>query len=80
MKKQNVDNFGSSSRMNIFNTQRYSKSPRPLRNLYSEADDDFEIIDYTEDDEGNPVYAPEAYGFKNYRISGYRYTGFAKDE
>ncbi len=43
--------------------------------FYVEFDDD-----YTKDDEGNLVYAPEAYGFKNYRISGYRYTGFAKDE
>lgn len=43
--------------------------------FYVEFDDD-----YTEDDEGNPVYVPEAYGFKNYRVSGYRYTGLANDD
>ena len=43
--------------------------------FYVEFDDD-----YTLDDEGNVVYAPEYYGFKNYRVSGYRYTGFTNDD
>lgn len=50
--------------------------------FYVEFDDDYMVDDegnLVEDDEGNPVYVPKAYGFKNYRISGYRYTGFESD-
>ena len=36
--------------------------------------------DYTEDEDGNLLYVPEAYGFAKYRISGYRYTGFKNDD
>lgn len=51
--------------------------------FYVEFDDDYLVDDegnLVVDDEGNPVYFPEAYGFKNYRISGYRYTGFELDD
>lgn len=43
--------------------------------FFVEFDDDLD-----EDEDGNVVYVPEAYGFKNYRIAGYRYTGFTNDD
>lgn len=43
--------------------------------MYVEFDDD-----YTEVDADVFEYTPDLYGFAKYRISGYRYTGFALDD
>lgn len=43
--------------------------------FYVEFDDD-----YTQIGEDEYEYTPDLYGFAKYRISGYRYTGFALDD
>ena len=60
----------------ILNGEATTPSGMPADSIvfYVEFDDDF-----TEDEDGNPLYVPTAYGFKNYRVSGFRYTGFAND-
>lgn len=44
--------------------------------FYIEFDDDFSYNEETDDYE----YTPTLYGFKSYRLSGYRYTGFTNDD
>ena len=45
--------------------------------FYVEFDDDYSPVDETMTDY---EYTPTLYGFKNYRVSGYRYTGLANDD
>lgn len=45
--------------------------------FYVEFDDDYTQLDEESD---KVEYTPTAFGFKNYRISGYRYTGFTNDD
>lgn len=45
--------------------------------FYVEFDDDYTQLDEESDE---VEYTPTAFGFKNYRISGYRYTGFTNDD
>lgn len=61
----------------ILNDAATTPSGMPADSIvfYVEFDDD-----YTEVDEDVFEYTPAVYGFAKYRISGYRYTGFALDD